>query len=148
MTRLLTHCVALLFLFVSFAWAEPIAVEVIRLPDQRWIFQHVSVLQDGQGLKVSGRLIARTDSGLPSGHVDLAAFGPDGRLLEETTAAYQPGMLTPKIRKKGGVRFAARVANPLPEGSLIKVAFHRDVVSSADEKPVHQVNIAAMAETQ
>ena len=145
MTRLLTRCVAIAFVFVSFARAEPNEVEVVRSPDQRWDFRRLVAFHDSQGMGVSGRLSARTDSGLPSGHVDLAAFGPDGQLVEETTAAYQPGKLTPAIRKKGGVRFAARFASPLPQGALIKVAFHRDGVPSAGEKPAHQENIAAAA---
>ena len=148
MTRLLTRCVAIAFVFVSFAWAEPIALEVVRSPDQRWDFRRLAIFHDSQGMGVAGRLNARTDSGLPSGHVDLAAFGVDGQLLEATTAAYQPGKLTPTTRKKGGVRFVARFASPLPQGALIKVAFHRDGVPSAGEKPAHQDNIAAAADSQ
>lgn len=148
MTRLLTRCVAISFLLASFAWAQPNGVEIVHTPDQRWDFRRLAVFHDSQGAGVSGSLNARTDSGLPSGHVDLAAYGPDGQLLEETTAAYQPRMLTPAIRKKGGVRFAARFANPLPQGALIKVAFHRDGVPSAGGKPAHQDNIAAAADSQ
>lgn len=135
--------VCVLALLAISAWANSIAVEVVTVPGQKWSFNRVAAFESKEGIKVSGRLNARPAAPLPSGHVDLAAYGPDGQLLAEITTDYAPSMLTPKTRKKGGVRFAAVFSKPLPSGSVIKLAFHQDAaVSTGDARPAHTATIA------
>jgi hypothetical protein len=139
--KFIVACV--LALLAVAAWANSIKVEVVKVPDQKWSFHRVIAFESKQGITVSGRLNAGPATVLPAGHVDLAAYGPDGQLLAETTTDYSPSMLTPKTRKKGGVRFSAVLSESLPSGSVIKLAFHEDAAASASVvRPVHAATIA------
>lgn len=132
-----------LALLAGAAWANSIKVEVVKVPDQKWSFHRVIAFESKQGITVSGRLNAGPAAVLPAGHVDLAAYGPDGQLLAETTTDYSPSTLTPKTRKKGGVRFSAAFSGSLPSGSVIKIAFHHDAaVATSVVRPAHTSTIA------
>ena len=107
-------------------WAgDRYAVKVVKQPEQKWHFQRLMAFSHDQGSRVVGRLISGRNL-LPQGHIDVAAYSSSGKLIAETTTDYTPGILTPKMKKKGGVRFSANFAEKLPENSVIKVAFHRD----------------------
>lgn len=143
MIRFMLHGFALcLFLLASGVRAESPLIDIITDPDAQWRFRNVVAVQTGGGWVVSGRLTDRLASGLPAGHVDLAVYDADSRLQATTTAAYSPSLLTPKVRKKGGVRFSAVLSEPLPVGARIKVAFHAEPSSSVSALPVHSGNIA------
>lgn len=72
-----------------------------------------------------------------SGHIDIAIYSPDGKLLGETIAQIKGNYR----RSKAGVRFIAPLGITPPPGSLIKLAFHIDRRSRAP-KAEHGVNIA------
>ncbi|HVL00728.1 MAG TPA: hypothetical protein VM553_12990 [Dongiaceae bacterium] len=147
MNRFMSRLFALCFLFASVftlssAWADAPSIEIISDSAQKWDFRQVVATQTDQGWVVSGRLNHRMDVGLPAGHVDFAAYGPDGRLLAEATTHYSPSQLTPKSRKKGGVRFSVVVAQSLPDGARVRVAFHPEPVQSESPTPSHSVNVS------
>jgi len=89
-----------------------------------WRFRNVNAYLMDKGVRIRGHLTASQLFGLPSGHVDVAAYSPDEELIVETTAIYTPWRLTRKTRRRGGVRFLADLAGVIPPGSTIKVAFH------------------------
>ncbi len=132
--------VASLSLLATSAWAAPVNVEIVDTPNQRWQFHRVTASESNNALEVSGRLNAPLVMPRPSGHVDVAAFSPDGKKLAETTTRYVPSLLSPKLSRKGGVRFSATLPGALPPGSVVKVAFHADPV--ANTAPHHVANIA------
>ncbi len=126
----------------SSIWAsEQYSVEVSVQPDQRWHFQRLKAHQVDGTFRVSGRLTSSLPMGLPKGHVDIAAYSPSGQLLAETTTYYVPSLLTQTMKKKGGVRFTATLAQPIPPDAVIKVAFHKDQ-PIPKTRPAHSGNIA------
>lgn len=115
-------------------------VDVVKPQSQNWHFLRVLAVQSGDVVHVSGRMTAFKRHGLPKGHIDIAAYDADGRLLAETTTHYLPTLLTPEARRNGGVRFSARLEQRLPPGSRVSLAFHRE--KAVDSSPSHSGNIA------
>jgi len=131
--------VASLSLLATSAWAAPVNVEIVDTPNQRWQFHRVTASENNNALVISGRMTAPLMP-RPSGHVDVAAFSPDGKKLAETTTRHMPPPISPKRSRKGGVSFSATLPGPLPPGSVVKVAFHAD---PATNTALHHVaNIA------
>jgi len=116
-------------------------LEVVKQPNQRWIIKRLIVFPRNDITRISGRLTAHTRIGLPKGHIDIAAYSPSGDLIVETTANYTPSILTRRKKRKGGLRFAAEFSEKLPTDSVIKVAFHRNVLQQK-KKPIHRDTIA------
>jgi hypothetical protein len=108
------------------AWASPsYTSEAIQRPTRRWRFQHLMASQQDQGVRIHGRLTANRPYSL-KGHIDIAAYAPDGNLLATSTTAYIPSLLTCTAKRKGGLYFSADLAGELPPEAIVKVAFHRD----------------------
>ncbi len=127
----------------SSVWAQSVTVEVVTYPNQGWHINRMNAIETKTGWTISGRLNAHGISHPPVGHIDVAAYGHDGQLLTETTTAYNPSILTPKMRKKGGLRFSVALNQALPTGTVVKVAFHPSEPLSANaESPTHTANIA------
>ena len=115
---------------------------VVTQPNQRWIFQRVSAsaAEDGTTI-ITGRLTAVRRKGLSKGHVDVAAFSPEGKLLAEAATDYSPSILTRKKKRKGGVRFSVGIPQQLPLDSMIRLSFHENDIGSPSV-PLHTINIA------
>ena len=123
-------------------WAtDRYPVEVVRQPHQSWQFEHLNAYKDSTPTQVTGRMTAALLTGLPQGHIDVAAYSPDGKLIAATTSRYFPGLLTHTTQIQGGVWFSAEFDQPLPADALIKVAFHASE-PVVPVKPVHRGNIA------
>jgi hypothetical protein len=116
-------------------------VEVVKQENQKWRFQRLNAFYADEKTTVSGRLTANQHFSLPSGHIDVAAYLPSGELIAETTTNYVPAILTHRIKKKGGVRFATTFDQAMPSDAIIKVAFHRDE-PLLKVSPSHSENIA------
>ena len=127
----------------SSGWAQSVTTEVVTYPNQKWHINRLNATETKTGWTISGRLNAHGISHPPAGHIDVAAYGHDGQLLTETTTAYYPSILTPKMRKKGGLRFSAALNQALPTGTVVKVAFHpSEKPSDNTVEPAHTANIA------
>ena len=113
---------------------------IVTQPNQRWIFQRVSASSVEEGTRITGRLTAVRRKGLSKGHVDVAAYSPEGKLLAEATTRYSPSILTRKMKRRGGVHFSADIPQQLPAYSVIKLSFHENKVGSSS--PLHAMNIA------
>ncbi len=113
---------------------------IVTQPNQRWIFQRVSAIANDDGTKISGRLTAVRRAGLSKGHVDVAAFSPEGTLLAEDATHYSPSTLTRKMKSRGGVRFTIDFPQQLPRQSVIKLSFHENDQSTSIAS-LHAVNI-------
>ena len=128
-------------LVVPVSWAGTgFEVEAVEIPYQRWYFKNLQVVEQDNVIQVKGKMNAINRSGLPSGHIDIAAYSPHGELVAETTTKYLPGALSKRTKRKGGVKFSAMFDQPIPAGSVFKVAFHKD--DWLESKPVHNENIA------
>ncbi len=121
--------------------SNPFKMQVVKQPQQNWRFHRLVAFHTDEGTSISGHLTAQFRSGLPSGHVDIAAYSPSGEKLKETIAYYTPRILTTSNRRKGGPRFSVELTEKLPAGSTIKIAFHRDE-PRPKVKPSHKSNIA------
>ena len=128
----------------SSASAQTVSVEAVAYPSQEWHINRLQASESDKGWVIRGRLNAHSYSNPPSGHIDVAAYSHDGQLLAETTSSYSPSVLTPKLRKKGGLRFSAALDQALPTGAVVKVAFHpsEPSPSGTEERPGHTANIA------
>jgi hypothetical protein len=115
-------------------------ITVIKTENQRWHFRQVTVDHADKGLTVFGRMNAHLRYGLPRGHVDIAAWSADNKLLAETTTDYSPRLLTKRASRKGGVRFSAKLPM-LPANAQIKIAFHRDEPQKR-QNPAHDQTVA------
>lgn len=115
-------------------------VKPVRQTEQRWYFSQLQAFDADGVISVTGKMTASTRYALPGGHIDIAAYTADGKLLEETTTTYTPSILTEHIKRKGGVRFSARLTKTLPAGSIIKVAFHEEKVNQPE--PQHENTVA------
>ncbi|MEG3639267.1 hypothetical protein [Magnetococcus sp. PR-3] len=137
-----SFALVLSLLFVSPAQADqPLPeVEIVKSKYQRWQFRNVRTDRTDKGLFLTGRLNARNYHGLPRGHVDIAAWSPDGALIMETTSSYSPGILSKRLSRRGGVRFSTGLPE-LPAGTKIMLAFH-GVESQQTQKPVHGKTVA------
>lgn len=135
---------AILLAFDSSASAQTVSVESVTYPNQKWHINRLNASEADKSWVIRGRINAYNVSQPPSGHIDVAAYSHDGQLLAETTTSYSPSILTPKMRKKGGLRFTATINQALPTGTVVKVAFHPSVPSpdGAEERPTHTANIA------
>ncbi len=132
-------------LLASSVWAtsvnvDSVNIEIVDTPNQKWEFHRVMASENNGALIISGRLNASLVVPRPNGHVDVAAYSPSGEKLAETTTRYVPTLLSPKLSRKGGVRFSATLPGTLPPGTVVKVAFHADTINQA--APSHTVNIA------
>lgn len=131
---------ASLSLFASAVWAAPVNIEIIDSPHQRWEFHRVTASEGNNSVVISGRLNAPLTMPRPFGHVDVAAYAPNGDKIAETTTSYVPSNLSPKWARKGGVKFSATLPGALPPGSTVKVAFHAEPVSKP--APSHSATFA------
>nr|CRH06097.1 Conserved exported protein of unknown function [Candidatus Magnetococcus massalia] len=137
-----SFALVLSLLFVSPVQADqPLPeVEIVKSKYQRWQFRNVRTNRTDKGLVLTGRLNARIYHGLPRGHVDIAAWSPDGALIMETTSSYSPGTLSKRLSRRGGVQFTTDLPE-LPANTKIMVAFHRDGEQQT-QKPVHEKTVA------
>jgi|GEM_PF-888563 len=137
-TLLVSTCLA------STAWAyETYPTQVVQQPHQQWNFKRLITFTRGETTKVRGQLSSLNLS-LPAGHVDVAAYTPDGELLAQTTSQSLSSILTHTLRHRGGRRFSATMPQPLPQGSIVRVAFHQDSPESPESQATttHNVNLA------
>ena len=125
----------------SVAWAaDGYKVTASEQEGQRWFFKNLKALEENGIVKVRGRMTALNHIALPGGHIDVAVYAPNGKLVQETTTDYTPSNMTYKTKLRGGVRFSVDIKKPIPDGSVIKVAFHEDKWDGV--KPSHVKNIA------
>ncbi len=109
------------------AWAnESYTALAVKQPSQSWYFQRLLASDNGEGIRVYGRLTAHTIFALPKGHVDVAAYSSKGDLLAATTTSYSPSLLTYRTKRRGGLHFSTELPGKLSPDSVVKVAFHRD----------------------
>ncbi|OUS00598.1 hypothetical protein A9Q81_10460 [Gammaproteobacteria bacterium 42_54_T18] len=123
------------------SYGATFGTSVVTQPNQRWIFQRVSASTVEDGTRITGRLTAVRRKGLSKGHVDVAAFSPEGRFLAEAAADYSPSMLTRKMKRRGGVHFSVDIPQKLPLNSMIRLSFHETDVGIPSES-LHTMNIA------
>ena len=126
------------------AWGaenKPISIEIVKPPSSAWRFNRVKTYVSNENVRVKGRMTASHSFGLPKGHIDVAAYKPNGQLITETTTNYTPRLLTNSVIRKGGVRFFTTIAKELPPNSTIKIAFHSKK-SPIEQNPNHEKTIA------
>lgn len=106
------------------ALATNLSIQAVKDTAATWRFHSLLAVSKNASTQISGRIAGRNVSG---GHIDIAAHGPNGDLLAQTTS--KPAVLTYRSKRKGGALFTARLKQPLPAGTTIKVAFHPDDLS-------------------
>ncbi len=73
---------------------------------------------------VSGTIKKRSVAApLRHGHIDIAVYSPQGKLLSDTSAALTPSIITRRVQRGRGSRFEAELDIVPPADSVIKVIF-------------------------
>lgn len=137
----ITACLASLFALP--AWASttnPVSVEIVNQPSKAWRFSAVNAYPNDEAIRIKGHIVADRRFGLPEGHIDIAAYSPEGELVGTATAHYKPRMLRYRAGRKGKVRFATNLTDAPPASSAIRVAFHSS--NQRDEAGSTHVNTA------
>lgn len=114
----------LLMLSASPALANNVSIQIVKDAAATWHFHNVRATAKHVSTDISGRI---TGPNISSGHIDISAQGPDGNLIAHTTS--KPAVLTYRSKRKGGALFNAHLKQNLPEGTIIKVAFHQGELS-------------------
>jgi hypothetical protein len=112
-------------------------------PDTRHVKFTFLTSQDIHGsTRLQGSLFHKPKSPVRKpGHIDIAIYSPDGKLLGETIAHCKTPINGNYEWSKTGVRFYAHLGMTPPSGSIIKLAFH--VEKNPQNPPTeHGVNIA------
>lgn len=104
---------------------EPFEILIVRPAGETLRIQRVTTSKIPTGILVHGRVTASRVQYLPAGHVDIAAYAPDGVLIAEATAMVCPPNLSRQAKRKGGVRFSGEVDGVFPAGTTIKLVYHR-----------------------
>ncbi len=134
--KLLSIAIFILLLTSQSVSASDYTIKTVKQPGQNLLFQYLVASPSENGAHVHGRINARMPFGLPKGHVDIAAYAPNGELLAESTSYYSPSSLTYQTKRKGGVRFSTELAGNIPTNSIIKIAFHQDP-KELEQRPAH-----------
>ena len=97
-------------------------------PDTRHVkFKFISTQEKNGDTVIHGALFHKPKSPVrESGHIDIAVYNLDGKLIRETTANYKTPINGNYEWSKVGVNFLAPLHMTPPPGSLIKFAFHVD----------------------
>jgi hypothetical protein len=128
------------------AWANEnnsISVEVVKHPTSLWRFKRLRSFISDEGVRVKGHMSSIHRYGLPKGHIDIAAYSPNGELIAETTTGYTIKSFSNKAVFKGEARFTANFATPLPSNAIIKVAYHAKK-RGAESNSEHDSNTIAL----
>lgn len=113
-----------------------ISVEIVNQPSKAWSFASVNVYNWDGAISVNGHIVGHRRFRLPKGHVDIAAYSPEGELIIATTTNYNPRKLRYRAANKWKVRFSTNIAEILPPNSTIKIAFHSNKSSADSNKRV------------
>ncbi|MFC3151771.1 hypothetical protein ACFOEK_12095 [Litoribrevibacter euphylliae] len=116
-------------------------IEIINQDQQGGHLRLVTASKEGDKTLVTGLITTDHENRLPLGHIDVAAYSAQGKLIAETTASYAPKILTESSRRRGGLRFSTNALPKLPSDAVVKVAFHRNETPS-NSKPKHNFNVA------
>jgi hypothetical protein len=85
----------------------------------------VFVQEENGSTKISG--IIKNTSSIPInfGHVDISIISPEGTILKEASTQYIPKTLKKRKRHSDGSRFYTNLQFVPPEGSKVRIAFHK-----------------------
>jgi len=121
---------------------SPYKYQVIYPDTEHVKFTFLTTQEKNGSTQLQGSLFHKPKSPVrESGHIDIAIYSPDGKLLGETIAHYKTPINGNYEWSKTGVRFYAPLGIAVPPGSIIKLAFH---VEKNPQNPLaeHGVNIA------
>jgi len=100
-------------------------LKIDKITEGRVRITSVSASVDKDSLKLSGKVKKSGTGYVKSGHIDLAIISPDGELLKAISTYYVPKSLNLKKRHTHGSTFHAELSFVPPEGSIVRIAFHR-----------------------
>jgi hypothetical protein len=133
MNTKITVCKALailiIFLLTSCASTKDLSSDVsVFLPkpaNSIWEIHDARLTMYSDDIFVRGKLFPNAWSGLPNGHIDVAAYAPSGKLLFENALPWKrSSSLIRKRRFRGPIRFFGEINVPLPPDSIVVLAFH------------------------
>ncbi|UCC97503.1 MAG: hypothetical protein JSW66_16875 [Phycisphaerales bacterium] len=100
----------------------PVLLE--HVPSEDVHISEAHAYEDGDTLVIYGKVkrAAANCCETARGHVDIAAVGPDGLVLDTVSVQYSPRNI-PKVRSRAS-RFAARLPYAVPAGVTLRIAYH------------------------
>ena len=78
-----------LMIFLGGCSSTSVQTDIINVPDQKWRITSVSVSENKDSWRVTGRLNSPNIFGLPDGHILVSILSEDGVILDQKTADYR-----------------------------------------------------------
>jgi hypothetical protein len=110
-------------------------VSLVQVPTKHLYISSAAIYQKGNAAEVRGVIRPRHRGFHGPGHVDIAVVAPDGTVLEEARALYHPRILQRKSDPHA--HFTATLSAVPPQGSTVRLSYHKDEDPSSLPKPFH-----------
>lgn len=86
---------------------------------------NVFVQEENGKTKIFGRVKNTSFVPINFGHVDISIISPEGTIVKEASTQYIPKTLKKRKRHSDGSRFYTHLQFVPPEGSIVRIAFHK-----------------------
>ena len=122
-------------------------VSIERVHSKKVYFSRVDVYKEDDKLAIGGTVKSRFYIPPDSGQVDMAVINPEGEILEKVSTSHTPSVFPKRGGGRSlGVRFDVLLAIIPPEGSKVRLAYHK--ASRSDSKTFDCGNNLATVNTE
>ena len=130
-----------LMIFLGGCSSTSVQTDIINVPDQKWRITSVSVSENKDSWRITGRLNSPNIFGLPDGHILVSILSEDGVILDQKKADYRKilGGAGRHRRHQFGVALFAIDFKSIPEHANVVAEFQitkSNVVIKAAESNV------------
>ncbi len=130
-----------LMIFLGGCSSTSVQTDIINVPDQKWRITSVSVSENKDSWRITGRLNSPNILGLPDGHILVSILSEDGVILDQKKADYRKilGGAGRHRRHQFGVALFAIDFKSIPEHANVVAEFQitkSNVVIKAAESNV------------
>lgn len=128
-------------IFLGGCSSTSVQTDIINVPDQKWRITSVSVSENKDSWRITGRLNSPNIFGLPDGHILVSILSEDGVILDQKKADYRKilGGAGRHRRHQFGVALFAIDFKSIPEHANVVAEFQitkSNVVIKAAESNV------------
>ena len=128
-------------IFLGGCSSTSVQTDIINVPDQKWRITSVSVSENKDSWRITGRLNSPNILGLPDGHILVSILSEDGVILDQKKADYRKilGGAGRHRRHQFGVALFAIDFKSIPEHANVVAEFQitkSNVVIKAAESNV------------
>jgi hypothetical protein len=108
--------------------AESGSIHVKEVPSEGKSILGVRIYEDGDRLLITGKVRGLGSFTSRRGHIDIAVIGPDGEILEQSSAPILPRTLVRRqTRNMLRSHFGTQMRDVPPSRSTIHIAYHGNI---------------------